>query len=153
MQQPKSNVSPKDNQIVFSLNAKNYPKEAIYSTAYVFLDRAYIYLDGDPEKETIVFLKGKEDLSKSQLEALRGEFLNELLNYLLRIEVAQSNQKIREYIVASSLVASLPSELLSQSAQTGAEYTDWKEDPLGIAVPWEEKKKKKSAKVKKKKKK
>lgn len=153
MQQPKSKIDLKDNQIIFSLNAKNYPKEAIYSTAYIFLDRAYIYLDGDPEKEVIVFLKGKENLNKPQLEALRGEFLNELLNYLLRVEVAQSNQKIREYIVASSLVASLPSELLNQSAQAEAESSDWKEDPLGIAVPWEEKNKKKSAKRKKKKKK
>ncbi|TSA45803.1 His-Xaa-Ser system protein HxsD [bacterium] len=153
MQQPKSKIDLKDNQIIFSLNAKNYPKEAIYSAAYIFLDRAYVYLDGDPEKEVIVFLKGKENLNKPQLEALRGEFLNELLNYLLRVEVAQSNQKIREYIVASSLVASLPGELLNQSAQTETESSDWKEDPLGIAVPWEEKNKKKSAKRKKKKKK
>ncbi|MCX6762360.1 MAG: His-Xaa-Ser system protein HxsD [Candidatus Moranbacteria bacterium] len=152
MQQPKSKINLKKNQIVFSLNAKNYPKEVIFSTAYVFLDRAYIYLDGDPEKEIEVFLKGKESLSKSQLESLRGEFLNELLNYLLRVEVAQGNQKIREYIVASALVASLPSDLLDQSTQTEAESSDWKEDPLGIAVPWEEKNKKKSTKKKKKKK-
>jgi His-Xaa-Ser system protein HxsD len=153
MQQPKSQISLRDNQIVFSLNTKNYSQEAIYNTAYVFSDRVYIYLDGDPEKEIKVFLKGKENLNKSQLEALQGEFLNELLNYLLRIEVAQSNQKIREYIVASALVASMPSELLNQSAQTETESSDWKEDPLGIAVPWEEKNKKKSAKRKKKKKK
>jgi His-Xaa-Ser system protein HxsD len=152
MQQPKSKISLRDNRIVFSLNAKNYPQEAIFNTAYVFSDRVYIYLDGDPEKEIKVFLKGKENMDKSQLEALRGEFLNELLNYLLRIEVAQSNQKIREYIVASALVASMPNELLSQSEQIETESSGWKEDPLGIAIPWEEKNKKKGAKKKKKKK-
>lgn len=151
MQQPKSKMDLKNNQIVFSLNAKNYPREAIFSTAYIFSDRAYIYLDGDPEKEIKVFLKGKKDIEKTQLEAMRGEFLNELLNYLLRVEVAKGNQKIREYIVASALVSSLPSEMQNQSAQTEEENSDWKDDPLGIAVPWEEKNKKKGEKSKKKK--
>jgi His-Xaa-Ser system protein HxsD len=153
MQQPKSKINLKDSQIIFSLNTKNYPKEVIYSTAFVFLDRVYVYLDGDPEKEINVSLKGKEDMNESQLEAMRGEFLNELLNYLLRVEVAQSNQKIREYVVASSLVASMPSELLNQSSQTEEESQNWKEDPLGIAVSWEEKNKKKSTTKGKKKKK
>jgi His-Xaa-Ser system protein HxsD len=151
MQQPKSKVDAGNNQVIFWLNAKNYPKEVVYSTAYVFLNRAYVYLDGDPDDKIQVYLKGKEKLDKQRLKALQGEFLNELLNYLLRIEVAQSNQKIREYIVASSLISSLPSGQLDQSAQPESENVDWKEDPLGIAVTWEEKNKKKSKKAKKKK--
>lgn len=152
MQNPKSKINEKENKIVFWLNSKNYPLEAIYNTAYIFLDRAYVFLDGDPEKEVSVCLKGKEKLNSLQLEAMEGEFLNELLNCLLRLKIAQNNQKIREYIVVSALVSGFPRELMSQSPFTEAKEDSWEEDPLGIAVPWEEKNKKKTGKVQKNKK-
>lgn len=137
----KTKIIQKENQIIFSLKTKNYPLEAIYSAAYVFVDRAYVYLDGSPEKEINVFLKGKELLNKKQLESLQGEFLNELLNYLVRIETARMNQKIREYVVASALVSALPQEVLGKSPDTLEKSSeDWQNDPLGIAVSWESKK-------------
>ena len=137
----------KSASIVIRLNTKTYPLEAIYSTASVFLDRAYIYLDGDPAKEITVSLKGKEKLNKKQLNSLAGEFSNELLNYLLRAEIAKRNQKIRDFIVGTALVSALPTGLLTQSSDTGNLKTaDWEEDPLKIAVPWEEKYGKKTKK-------
>jgi len=128
----KSKINQKENQIVFLLNTKTYPLEAIYSTAYVFLDRAYVFLDGDPAKEVIIFLKGKRKLNKKQLQALKGEFCNELLNYLLRVEIAKRNKKIREFIIGTALVSALP----------------FSKDPLEIAIPWEKKYKKSSKKKK-----
>ena len=138
MLKPKSKINRKENQIVFTLKAQNYPLEAIYSTASVFIDRCYVYLDGDPKNEISVSLKGKEELNKKQLESLQGEFLNELLNYLLRVEIARRNKKIRESIVAAALASGLESGLFgaASDAQPG---NSWLEDPLGIAVPWEEK--------------
>jgi len=147
----KSKINQKENQIVFCLNSKTYPLEAIYSTAYVFLDRVFVYLDGDPAKEIMVSLKGKEKLNKTQLENLQGEFQNELLNYLLRVEIAKRNQKVREFIVGTALVSALPTELLTQTSQSELpETADWQKDPLGIAIPWEEKYGKKKRKTKKK---
>lgn len=128
------------NQTVFYLDSKIYSLAAIYSAANAFLDRAYVLLDGDPAKEIIVSLKGKEILSQKQLKALEGEFYNELLSCLLRTEVARSNQKIREYIVASALVSGLPSDLVV--GEEKEEQGDWRNDPMGIAVPWEKKFKK-----------
>jgi len=128
----KSKINQKENQIVFLLDSKIYSLEAIYSTAYVFLDRSYVFLDGDPAKEIKVFLKGKTKLNKKQLQALNGEFCNELLNYLLRVKIAKRNKKIREFIVGTALVSALP----------------FSKDPLEIAVPWE-KRYKKSSKEKK----
>ena len=128
----KSKINQKENQIVFLLNSKIYSLEAIYSTAYVFLDRFYVFLDGDPFKEVIIFLKGKRKLNKKQLQALKGEFCNELLNYLLRVEIAKRNKKIREFIIGTALVSALP----------------FSKDPLGIAVPWEKKYKESSKKKK-----
>lgn len=143
----KNKINQKENQIVFWLNSKTYPLEAVYSTAYVFLDKAYVYLDGDPKKETIVSLKGKEKLNKKQIQILRGEFCNELLNYVLRVKIAKRNQRVKDFIVGTALVSALPQEL---SVQTSKSETivdqDWLKDPLGIAVPWEEKYGKKSLK-------
>lgn len=139
MEKIKTKLFPKENRIVFFLDTKIYCLEAIYGAAGSFLDRAYIYLDGDPGKEIKVILKGRESLSGEKLKALEGEFYNELLNCLLRTEVARSNQKIREYVVASALVSGLPPALVEAEKE---DELDWRQDPLGIAVPWEKKQKK-----------
>jgi His-Xaa-Ser system protein HxsD len=150
MKQPKTKINQKENQIIFYLKTKNYPMEAIYATAYIFVNRAYVYLDGDPQKEVAVFLKGKDNLSKKELESLQGEFLNELLNYLVRMETARMNQKIREYIVASALVSALPQEALTNAPDLGGENNaNWQDDPLGINVSWEKQRKTKKLTVKK----
>lgn len=123
----KSKVSK--NQIIIKVNPKIYPLEAIYGAAYVFLDRAYLFLDGNPEKEVIVTLKGKEKMTEQKLKNLAGEFYNELLNCALRQKISQNNQKIREYIVSQALLSAIEEE----------KEEEWQKDPLGIAVPWEEK--------------
>jgi len=119
------------NRILVKINPKLYPLEAVYGTCYVFLDRAYVFLDGDPKKEIKVYLKGKKKLTSQELEGLAGEFSNELLNYALRNEISKRNQKIREYIVGQALFAANPEEF--------EESEDFEKDPLGIAIPWEEK--------------
>jgi len=131
----------KNNKIILSLNSKLYPLEAVLGAAYVFLDRAYIYLDGDPEKEISVHLKGKRELTKKELEDLANEFWNELLNYSLRYQISKNNKKIREYIVGAALLGT--EALLGEEASSGSSEEileeDWKKDPLGIGIPWEEK--------------
>jgi len=118
---------------VISLNPKIYPLEAIYGACYVFIDRAYLFLDGDPNKEVTIYIKGKSNLTPKKLEALAGEFENELLNYTLRLALAKNTRKVRETIVEKALFSALPQE------ETREEEGVFKEDPLGIAVPWEEK--------------
>lgn len=149
MQNPKSEINIKENQIVFRLNSKNYPLEAILNAAYVFIDRVYVYLDGEPEKEICISLKGKNKLGKIQLEALRGEFLNELLNFLVRTQIAKRNKKIREFIVGSALIHSMGMDFLSNSNPDDGAKGEWQNDPLGIAVPWEDKYEKKNEPKKK----
>jgi His-Xaa-Ser system protein HxsD len=139
MLSPKSKINLKENQIVFWLNSQNYSLEAIYATAYVFINRCYVYLDGDPKKTIAVVLKGKEKLNEKQLKVLQGEFLNELLNYLLRVEIGKRNRKVRESILASVVASSLESDLFESAAKSNQGGGSWIEDPLGIAIPWEEK--------------
>lgn len=138
----KSKIKEDENRVIFWLNSKIYPLEAIYSTAYVFIDDNYIHLDGDPREEISVSIKGKEDLSEDNLKSVEGEFKNELLNYLLRVEIAERNKQVRDFIVGTALVSAFPSEMLSSSDLETPEIPDgasWEDDPLGIGKSWEEK--------------
>jgi len=128
-----------ENQVIFNVNGKVYPLEAIYGASYTFLDRAYVFLDGDPNKIIRIYLKGKEKFSQKDLEKLVGEFSNELLNYALRIKIAERNKRIREYIVGTALFSANPDLGAEDLLGKEEEELDWKKDPLGIAKPWEEK--------------
>ncbi|MBD3359210.1 MAG: His-Xaa-Ser system protein HxsD [Candidatus Buchananbacteria bacterium] len=141
-------------QIEFKINSKIYPLTTIYQATYLFLDKVYVFLDGQPEKEIKAFFKLKEHVNKEQLENLVGQFYNELLNQVLREKISQANDKIREYIVSQALYSAVPSEVDELLKEV---EDDWQKDPLGIAQPWQEKKqaakksKKSSKKVKSKK--
>lgn len=97
----------KENKIIISVNQKLYPLEAAYGAAYAFLDKAYIYLEEGPKSKIQITLKGKEKLTKKGLEALKGEFLNELLNSSLRDRISKNNKKIREYMIGRALASAL----------------------------------------------
>ena len=131
-------VEKGNNQIKVTVDSKIYPLEAVYGAAYVFLDKAYLRLDGDPKKKIIVIIKGKKKLSKKETEKLAGDFLNELLNYSLRYQISKRNKRIREYIVGTALLGAVGEEPEEEKKE------DWQKDILGIAIPWEEKYKKKS---------
>ena len=122
------------NQVIFYLSVKIYSLEAIYGAAYVFIDRAYLFLDSCSEKKIAVFLKGKNKLSRKQLEALKGDFLNELLDYAFRIKLSRNSRKLREFIVGQALVSAYGDDEVVQENEIGYE-----DDPLGIAVSWEDK--------------
>ena len=136
----KFKLNQKENKIVVPVNPQLYSLEAIYGAAYVFLDRAYLFLDGNPKSQVMVTLKGKERLNKKQLEDLAGEFYNELLNCALRNQISKNNQKIREYVVARALFSA--QEPLQKEIKKETKKEEWQKDTLGIAIPWEEKYKK-----------
>lgn len=123
------------NTTKIELDTKIYPLEAIYGASYVFIDRLYVFLDKGKRDKVNIFLKSKNKISKKQLTNLVGEFMNELLNYSLRIGLAKNNKKIREYIVEQALFAA--SNKLDNDLS--ADNLGYEDDPLGIAVPWEEK--------------
>jgi len=124
----------KNNTLKFSFNLQDYPLEAVYGAAYVFLDQAYLFFNSRSSKKIEVFLKGKRKLTKKQIESLKGEFLNELLNYTFRFKLAKSSRKIREYLVSQALISAVGSQEISEQDEF-----KYQKDPLGIAVPWEEK--------------
>jgi len=117
-------------KIKIELNPKIYPLEAVLGAAYFFLDKNYVYLDGNLNRKIIVQIKPKDKAKKNTLEDLGNDFLNKLLHYNLRYQISKNNRKIREYIVGTAL--------LSAIGEAGEE-DDWKKDFLDISTPWEEK--------------
>ena len=159
------------NLVRWTLNAEVYaPRDIIYQAAYVFIDRAYLWLDLDETGAVLVTLRGKTPLGPDELLALSGEFANELLHQRLRWQLAEQNKRLRELIVAKALFAAArPKEMaelqdkLLEAAETpvarpwadsSKEERDeldallneiereFADDPASIAVPWDESAKK-----------
>jgi His-Xaa-Ser system protein HxsD len=124
--------------VFITLNRKLYTLEVVYGTAYVFIDRCYVLLDIDEQGALVVRLRGKQPLDEDHLEALAGEFANELINQLLRVKISKRNAKVREAIVSRALFSSFKEREIFEGDDFGAE-DDYLDDPLGIAVPWEDK--------------
>lgn len=138
-------IQEKEGCILISINPRIYPLDVIYSAAYVFLDKAYLLLDGDRKKKIVVELRPKEKSDKGDLEKLGREFNNELLNYAVYKKQSERNAPIRQAIVQRALLTSEAAGQAGQAEQDlEGEDLDYLEDPDGIAIPWEEKYRKKS---------
>ncbi len=124
--------------ISFDLDETLYPLEAIYGACYVFIDRCFVFLSRPKTGEVTVRLTARDSATAADLDALAGEFANELLSQVTRLRLSQATMRLREYYTAAALRAatSAPSvdELLAE-----LESEELLEDPLEIMVPWEEK--------------
>jgi len=137
-------VNATKNEVRWTLRTGTYPMDAVYGASYVFLDRCYVYLDKPDGKQVEVVLRGKKKLGAKALEALAGEFANQLLHQVLRARLAKRTGKVREMIIGRALFSAegpeddyvFQDELDDEFDDLGDDYLD---DPLGIAVPWEEK--------------
>jgi His-Xaa-Ser system protein HxsD len=124
-----SNISVKSGKIEVSINPKIYPVDIVYSAAYVFLDKAYVLLKGDPKKEIIAELIPKAAMNSLQMEEFGMEFNSQLLNYATYKDYSNKNIEVKKMImheIFTSLGAdSIPAKDI--------------DDPEGILIPWEEK--------------
>jgi His-Xaa-Ser system protein HxsD len=120
-----------------------YPKDAVYGAAYIFIDRCWVHLDRAGDKRIKVTLKGKSGSVDGQ--ALAGEFENEILGQAWRRLIVDDNRQLIESITTRALggAAGPPGldELLAMDIGDASAF----EDPLGIAMSWEEKYAKKKA--------
>ena len=92
-----NNFEIKDGSVFVSVNPKIYPLDVIFSAAYIFTDKNYIILDGNPEEEIIVEIKPKEDIYG--MEKIAMEFNNELINYSSYAIQLMRNAHLREHII------------------------------------------------------
>lgn len=125
-----------ERQIAFTLNESVYNRGAIFGTAYLFVDRCFLWLSQPKDGALRVQLKAKEPATPDALHALAGEFANELLNQMVRQQVSQSTQRIREYYMGRAFYgddtrASIDALLAELDAE------ELSEEPLEISVPWD----------------
>ena len=86
-----------------SINPRIYPLDVVYSASYLFTDKCYIVIDGNPETELIVYIKPKE--VGQDLDKAANEFNNELLNYANYNAQLQQNARLREILLQRILMA------------------------------------------------
>jgi len=120
----------------FILNSSIYSLSVVLGASYLFINKVYISLDGDPKKKIKVFFKSKPETSIDEFKKIIGDFKNELLNYSLREQIVKSNQKVREIIIAQALLSPLYDTF--QDFVEESDEKDETEDPLGITKTWEE---------------
>jgi His-Xaa-Ser system protein HxsD len=121
------------------LDASIYPLPAVYSAAYVFLDRAYVFLDKPaPEKLRVVLAPKAGPFDADRAKALAGELANELLSASWRHQITKENRATIEAVTMQAIAGAMGAASLDdlESFDFTEEPFD---DPLGIAQSWEEK--------------
>ncbi len=100
--------SPYQKAMVININPKLYSLEAVFGAAYSLANKAYFFLEGNPDSRLIVSIRNKGVYSKPRTESLAGKFKNLLLHYALRDQISKRNAKLREYVATRALYAGLP---------------------------------------------
>ncbi|MBU4069703.1 MAG: hypothetical protein KJ646_01865 [Nanoarchaeota archaeon] len=152
----KEAIEIKEDKVLVSINPLIYPLEVIYSVAYIFIDKTYVLLEGDIEKEIIVELRLKKTEScerKQELEKIGREFLNELLNYAFYKKQSEKNGLIRQSILQRALAVNIQENPQSEIDEIGEdEIEDFEdienyidevieddiEDSEDLVLPWED---------------
>lgn len=115
-----------------------YPLEALYGAAYVFIDRAYVLLDRVDDAAYRVWISPKKPAAEDAIRALLGEFANELLSCAWRAQIAKDSRSIIEQATTRALGGARGAPSLDDLESF--DFSDESfEDPLGIAMSWEEK--------------
>ena len=107
------NVRLGEDHILCTINPKIYALETVYSAAYILMDKAYILLDGDPEKEIIVEIRQKKQ-PKIDLEELAIEFNEQLLNYAVYKVQSERNKGLREIMMQRVMLTNAPAHVLKK---------------------------------------
>src|SRR6478609_8469268 len=119
-----------------------YPRDAVYGAAYIFIDRCYVFLERPAAGRISVKLTAKPG-SEQDPDALSGEFANELLGQAWRRLITNENRALIEQVSTLALSGSAGTPGLDDLMDTDIGGDTAFEDPLGIAMSWEDKYKKK----------
>ena len=132
-----------DAAVQLQLDSGLYPLQAIYGAAYIFIDRCYVLLDRPKGGSFSVTLTAKvADTAPEALRAMVGEFANELLSQAWRQKILEENRVIIETVTTQALAGAMGPPSLDDLAAFDFSEESF-EDPLGIAMSWEDKYKKK----------
>ena len=136
-------ADPAAGSVTLTVDVAVYPLEAVYGAAYIFIDRCYVLLDRPQGGAYSVTLTPKAAATTDALRSMVGEFANELLSQAWRQKIIEENRVILESVTTQALAGAMGPPTLDDLA--AFDFTeDSFDDPLGIAMSWEEKYRKKT---------
>jgi His-Xaa-Ser system protein HxsD len=94
-----------ERSVALSAPRKTYSDDAVRIAAHVFSNRAEVYHRASRSAHELTLVAKRRDADAASLEALGGEFLNELLNQEYRFVVGRFNRKVADLIAAQSLLS------------------------------------------------
>jgi His-Xaa-Ser system protein HxsD len=124
--------------VVLSFDESIYPKDAVFGAAYTLLDRCFVHIDREGTKLQVK-LRAKPGVALST-EGLAGEFEAEALAQTWRRDIVRESQALIESVTTRALAgAAGPPGLDDLLDEDLGDLGDAFDDPLGIAVSWEDK--------------
>ncbi len=129
----------KDSAVHLHIDESLYPLDAIYGAAFTFIDRCFVLLDRPTAGAIRVSLSTKKPgADEDQLRVLVGEFGNELLSCAWRAKVTADNRATIEAVTMQAIGGAMGAPSLDDLEDFDFSEEPF-EDPLGIAMSWEEK--------------
>lgn len=125
--------------LALTLEEGLYPLGAVYGASYIFIDRCYVLLGRpDPTHLTVTLSWKKGTPPDGALRELAGEFMNELLSCAWRAKINEESRSIIDAVTAQAFAGAMGPPSLDDLETF--DFSDGAfEDPLGIAMSWEEK--------------
>ncbi|MFI5346183.1 MAG: hypothetical protein ACHQ51_07405 [Elusimicrobiota bacterium] len=117
----KISVDRAERSASFSAPRKIYSDDAVRIAAHVFSSRVEVYHEETKSAHALTLVAKRKDLDEKALEALGGEFLNEMLNQEYRFVVARFNRKVADVIAAQTLLSARGGENPAAPAEDSAE--------------------------------
>lgn len=130
-------VDLRDSAVWLKVDGNIYSLEALYGACFTFIDRCFVFIEAQDGGYRVV-LSTKKKADEAALSALVGEFANELLSCAWREKIMDANRATIEAVTMQALSGALGAPSLDdlEDFDFGDEPFD---DPLGIAMSWEEK--------------
>lgn len=138
---PKLKTSKRRNIIKVSVPLDVFPTETVMRAAYVFTDRYHVSF-GKPDRGGFNVEFRLKDGCRPAAGDLAGELGNECLAQALRMKISEKTAAVRNLIVETALRGAVA----VPAPPPPAACEDYRADPLGIAITWEEKYGKKKSK-------
>ncbi len=113
-----------------------FPLDAIYAAAYASLDRAWVFLEPSGERVTVTVRSKRDGVSD---RAALGQLGNELVGCALRHVLTTENRRVVEAVITRAIGGAAGPPGLDELLEVDIGDATAFEDPLGIAMSWEEK--------------
>lgn len=136
-------IKATSDEVLFRVDERIYSQKVLFKAAYTFLDRFYVMFSYADEVLCVQLKPKQQDFEPSSVV---GEFYNELLHQVLRLQVLEDTKNIRELIISRALhsaVLELPTlahderiDFYSHDEHTSAAVEGYQEDRLGISRSW-----------------